>query len=197
MTHPAVSGVLSSWNAVWVHYCDGSSWTSDRLEPATVAGGRKLFYRGWYILDALLADLEAKHRFLSNPNTEVVVGGTSAGGLAAYIHTAHFRVKTLSGLHPKARMVVIPDSSFFADLPNTKGQRVWGEGLRAAVGYGPPVPSPTGEPLQRIWNATRSIHPACLVQYPADPFRCFFPETLLPFNTASRVRTLVLNSGPL
>lgn len=53
---PAVAGNVAGWNAIWVHYCDGTSFTSDRLEPAN---NGTLFYRGRYILDAPFADAGA------------------------------------------------------------------------------------------------------------------------------------------
>jgi hypothetical protein len=88
-----------------------------------------------------------------------------------------------SKLDPKASMVAVPDSAFFADLPNIHQQRTWGVGLRATAGYGPPVPSPTGVPLQRIYNATRSLLPACVSDHRDDPFACLFPEVCTPVST--------------
>lgn len=194
---PAVAGTIAGWNAIWVHYCDGTSFTGDRLEPAN---NGSLFYRGRYILDALLVDLETRFGFMTRTDTSLVLGGCSAGGLAVNLHAAYIRSK----LHTAATMVAIPDAGFFADLPNTKGVRTWGLGLRAAAGFGPALPPLPGKttPLVRVWNASRSIMPACLDRHTDDPFACFFPETALPFVTqgnsgydgAPAVRTLVINS---
>ena len=35
---PSVAGALARSHAVWLHYCDGSSWLSDRSSPAMVDG---------------------------------------------------------------------------------------------------------------------------------------------------------------
>ena len=42
---PSISPGFSDWNAVFLKYCDGSSWTS-RNASATVVNGTRIFYNG-------------------------------------------------------------------------------------------------------------------------------------------------------
>lgn len=63
----------------------GSSFTSNALD-ALIVNGTRLYMRGASILEALLGALEESYGMLSVA-TEVVVSGTSAGGLAALLHT--------------------------------------------------------------------------------------------------------------
>jgi hypothetical protein len=104
----STAAITGEWNFVWLAYCDGTSQTSDVAEP--IHFGNDTFYlRGRALLAAHLAELEAEHGFLSTA-TEVVVSGTSAGGLSANLHAptiaAALRV-------PSARVVAVPDAGFW------------------------------------------------------------------------------------
>jgi hypothetical protein len=106
--------VTGDWNFVWLAYCDGTSQTSDVVEPVVV-GNVTIYLRGRALLDAHLAELEAEHGFLSTA-TEVVVSGTSAGGLSTHLHAptiaAALRV-------PAARVVAVPDAGFWCACSTT------------------------------------------------------------------------------
>ena len=69
------SNPFGRWTAIFVEYCDGTSYTSDRAEPVSV-GGERIYYRGWRILNALIDD------WLKQGMDEagaVILSGTSAG----------------------------------------------------------------------------------------------------------------------
>ena len=51
---------------VFVPYCDGSSYTSNRTAPLLVAT-RTLWFRGRRILDAILSDLDQQHQLRKVP----------------------------------------------------------------------------------------------------------------------------------
>lgn len=49
------SNPFGNWTAIFVEYCDGSSYTSDRADPVVI-GKDKIYYRGWRVLNALIND---------------------------------------------------------------------------------------------------------------------------------------------
>jgi hypothetical protein len=98
-----------------------------------VGSNAQLYMRGVQILDGILGDLEESFGMLSNA-TEMIVSGTSAGGLASYLHSgatiqrappraprafAHCSLRRAgyikSLLRASARVVAAPDAGFFLD----------------------------------------------------------------------------------
>ena len=91
---------FADWTAVWMRYCDGSSFTSDREEPLIVdpsafncsgqpcAGDPKpVWFRGRAIFEALFEDLLTVQGM--GTATDVILSGTLAGGVGTYIHAEH------------------------------------------------------------------------------------------------------------
>ncbi|CAH1242109.1 NOTUM [Branchiostoma lanceolatum] len=66
-----------NWNTVFVHYCDGSSFTGNRPEPVTYRG-KTLYFRGSRILDAILNDL-LENRGLRNAERVILAGNSGTG----------------------------------------------------------------------------------------------------------------------
>lgn len=159
---------FGDFNFVWVAYCDGSSLTSDADAPVVV-NGTQLFMRGRAILDAVLAELEDTAAFLSTA-TEVIVSGTSAGGLATYLHASYFAARLPAG----AKVVAVPDAGFFFDHTayNKPGVHAWLDSLSGAI-------------LPSLWNATlRGPLAACLDAPPGGVrARCFLPEGSFAWQT--------------
>ena len=159
---------FGDFNFVWVAYCDGSSLTSDADLPV-VHNGTQLYMRGRAILDAILAELEATAGFLT-ASTEVIVSGTSAGGLATYLHASYIASRLPAG----AKVVACPDAGFFFDHEsyNKPGIHAWLDSISGAI-------SPS------LWNATlRGPLAACLVAPPGGVrARCFLPEGGFAFQT--------------
>jgi len=112
---PAVSGQFAEFTLIWVVYCDGSSWTSDRDAPVEY-NGTSLYFRGRRVLDAVLADAEQRLGLLSKSDA-VIVGGTSAGGLATYLHASYLRQRIRS----QASLRFFPDAGFFRDAADVSG----------------------------------------------------------------------------
>ena len=152
---------FGDWNFVWLAYCDGSSQTSDRADPWQV-GNVTLHMRGRALLDGHLRELETRYGFLSTAE-EVIVSGTSAGGMSAYLHSSLIKAQLRA---PGARLVAVPDAGF------------WWDTLR----YGNPLGTPSMW-LQRItpaiaptvWNSTlRGGLAACLEAPPGgDIAKCY------------------------
>lgn len=101
---------FGSYTFAWLTYCDGSSFTSDAVGPLQV-GNVTIWNRGRANLDAYLELLDRETGFLAGA-TEVVVSGTSAGGLATYLHTGYIKSRLL---HTPNRVVALPDAGFFLD----------------------------------------------------------------------------------
>ncbi len=161
------ASVTGEWNFVWLGYCDGSSQTSDVAGPVLV-GNVTIHLRGRALLAAHLAELEARYGFLSNA-TEVVVSGTSAGGLSAHLHAPTIRAALQK---PTARLVAVPDAGFWWDSFSyaNASEHPWLDMLTPAVPF---------------WNATAGLTSAdsraCLAANAAAPARCLTQPYLSAF----------------
>ena len=97
-------------------------------EAVTVFHGKVLQSRGRRILEAILTHLQtASFGLGSVDNTEVLLSGCSAGGLAAILNADRVRA-----LLPAAvtKFRVLAGSGFFLDAPNVDGEAVYGRGMR-------------------------------------------------------------------
>lgn len=157
---------FGSWNFAWFCYCDGSSWLADVSSPVAV-GNETIYLRGRAILDALLAELEVREHMLSTA-TEVLLSGTSAGGLAAFLHGSYVRSRLAA---PGARLVSVPDAGYFMDHAAMGGRgHAWLASLRTATAF---------------WNATlRGDAANCAAAYADDVARCLCPNILMPFSSS-------------
>jgi len=141
---------FGDWNMVWLAYCDGTSQTSDRVDPVSYKG-RNLYFRGRAILDAHFYELERLYAFQSTA-TEVIVSGTSAGGASAFFQSSY--IKTLLKA-PGAIIVNVPDAGWWYDALafNSNTSHPWVDSLEPSLG-------------PDLWNATlRGALMKCL----ADP----------------------------
>lgn len=157
------------WTMVFVHYCDGASFTSYAEAPIPVpphladsAGNlTEIWMRGRPNLIAVMGYLSQK--FGLSTAKEVILSGGSAGATAAYIN-ADF-VKTL--LPRTASFVVAPDAGFFLDEPNVAGEFWYRNTFIAA---------------DQVWNSSGSgnLNTNCLSANPSAAWRCFFPQYSVP-----------------
>jgi hypothetical protein len=137
-------------------YCDGTSQTSD-LDLPLVFNGTTLHLRGRALLDAHMATLDSELNFTSSA-TEVVVSGTSAGGLSTHLHASFFAARV-----PSARTVAAPDAAWWWDT----------------TAYGDPSTRPwlqSIQPALQLWNATirGPSADACLAANPGEArVRCW------------------------
>lgn len=107
---------FGEWNFVWMCYCDGSSFTSNRdYSNPIVYNGHKIYLRGKAIFDAILYQLELTYSLLS-ASTEVLFQGTSAGGMSStFLGSA---LKSAFVNPSNVRVTVLPDAGFFLDYVN-------------------------------------------------------------------------------
>ncbi len=97
----------STWNAVYVGYCDGTSFSSNLAEPLVAAGKPPLWYRGRANMVAVIKDLLANRGL--GAATDVLMDGGSAGGLTALIHADFFK----GFLSPSTYFGAIGDAGWF------------------------------------------------------------------------------------
>lgn len=152
-------------NRVIVLYCDGSSFSGDASHPVYV-GGKPIYFRGKAVLEAIMEDLVYSHDMKSA--TEVLVSGSSAGGLTTLLHadTVHTLLTNhgLSGFKFRAA----PVSGFFL-MHDTNSQPVSG---------GHPIGT-TFEQIQQevfsLHNMTSAMNSDCIRDQGAaeNHWRCF------------------------
>lgn len=144
---------------VFIHYCDGSSHTSNATLPLNHSG--KLIYnRGrpnlqtqieYQMATAGLGDAE-----------EVILSGGSAGGTSTFLGLDY--VRTL--LPPSVKLVGAPDAGFFEDAPvfSNSSLYTFRDEFIAAD--------------QAVWNSTvaGNLNTHCLAAYATEKWRCFFPQ---------------------
>jgi hypothetical protein len=103
---------FAAWNAAYLPYCDGSSFSSD-LSQAVNVNGTNLYFRGARILKATFDALFQRHSL--GATSELVVTGCSAGSLASYLHADRIQ----SWFAPTVKFGVIPDSGDASALLGT------------------------------------------------------------------------------
>jgi hypothetical protein len=175
--HDGDSGLQSSlksdnkemwdWNHAYINYCDGGSYAGDVTDPVsvTVDGKDKVVYmRGRHVLEGIYDTLI--QGFGLNAAESVVISGTSAGGLAVYLHADFLREKVQS-VSPKANVVAVPDAGFFLDYPSFSGEYLY---------------TPKYQYVFAMQNASGFVNQDCIGQYSKDEsWRCFMAQYTLPF----------------
>jgi hypothetical protein len=152
-TNAAINPLFHNWTHVYVRYCDGSWYASDRIATVIGTNNSQLHFRGRYITQALVADLHSHHGL--GAATDIVIGGCSAGGAHVVAHLD--RVRAL--LPSSARVVGYVDSGFVMDSPRRRAGP-----FRFLV-------SPTGH------NGTWLLSQRCLAEQ-QDPVLCLTPKAL-------------------
>ena len=106
---------MANWNYVFIRYCDGWSFASNRAEPTvlpvTNASGSfnvTMHFRGLAVLEAVRRDLIKNGMGAA---TDVVVGGCSAGGLAVFLHCDEW-ADALHAVAPTMNVVCLADSGW-------------------------------------------------------------------------------------
>ena len=136
---------FASCNCVYLPYCDGGSFSGHRVAPwpdgaavrmttmfttpDNTLSGQRLHFRGLANLDATLDDLAETHGL--GHATEVLVTGSSAGGLSAVLHVDRIarRVNAArAAAHPRAtepavavKVRGVPQVGAFLDHGNIRG----------------------------------------------------------------------------
>lgn len=107
---PAMNPLMHGWNSVYIRYCDGGTYAGRLVDPYKGRNGT-VHFRGGFLLDAIIKDLAKQHPLTFGAGTDFVIGGSSAGGLAVYLHLDRWR----NALPPASSVVGLADSGFFVD----------------------------------------------------------------------------------
>ncbi|GJP44942.1 hypothetical protein CLOM_g4340 [Closterium sp. NIES-68] len=160
---PSINPDFHNWNAVFLPYCDGGSFSGDLEEPIHF-NGVPLYLRGRRVADVLLKHL--MDRLGLHTANRVLVAGTSAGAVAALLHCDRIR-STLEAVSPSISVRCLADSSMFLDVPDSHNKRQIPDFFRH---------------VYSMHNLTASLPRACLKERsPEKHYECFMPEHLLDF----------------
>ena len=141
--------------SVMFWYCDGGSFTGDRVEPAVSSNGKQVWFRGRRNLDAMLHYLRDQHNL--GDATEVLLSGGSAGGLSAYIHADYIR----AGFGPQVKFRAAPVSGFFLDHDTVRGTADYPTKMRG---------------VYEMMNSSHGVNQRCLEAMAPDDWRCMFAQ---------------------
>ena len=128
-SNPARNPNFYNWNLVWFRYCDGGSFSGTRedtgLSPPS-DDNSPIYYRGKYIFDAIIQDLEEKYDLGSSTIKNIVLSGTSAGGLATFLRCDDLKYDKFKYQVEKYDLDIkcIADTGFFLDQASISGKQV-------------------------------------------------------------------------
>ncbi|GFO43540.1 pectin acetylesterase [Plakobranchus ocellatus] len=145
------------WNVVAFLYCDGGSFLGNASSPVEY-NGRKLYMRGAVIFDTLVEYLTMVTQFGSAE--QIVVAGSSAGGIGALIHVDRLRAMlplSVQTLH------VIVDGSMFVDTPDINGDHTMARIFQDTYNM-------------HSLNASASLQECTVTKSADDGWHCLFPE---------------------
>jgi len=160
-----------NWNLVWFRYCDGGSFSGDNEAPYTLQDGKsfsktnlpKIFFRGYHIFNAILDDLVAKYNLNSASN--VLLAGTSAGGLATALRCDELKYKKFKYQVENKDLDIkcVADTGMFIDIMSIYGEQVIRSEYKSLVDLHRP-------------RFSEFCDLGLEVDSGVDPMNCFFPE---------------------
>ena len=171
---------------MFLHYCDGTSYTSFRQDPVPVppsvaatvtldlltqnkstsasAVPSQLYFRGRANLAATTAWLLASEGM--SGASDIVISGGSAGATGVYLGADAFRALVPANI----RVVANPDAGFFLDLPRASNSSFYWyrESFHAA---------------DSVWGsiAAGNLNSNCLAAYKTEPWLCYLAQYATPF----------------
>ena len=182
--NPAISPFFHTANRVFMHYCDGSSYSSYRPAPiaapadlpaslAAIAKERGLTWNAHHGAPAGAAPpqiwmrgracLQAVTQYLLQHlgmagGKELVVSGGSAGATGVFLGLDYIK----SWVPPTLAVAGAPDAGYFLDLPRASTNESWYRDCFSAAAS--------------IWNGTDLASPACMAAHPTETWRCYLAE---------------------
>ena len=154
---PQVNPDFYDWNLVWVVYCDGASFTGNRVQPVTV-DGQQIYFRGKKVLDTIIDDLISKGMGRAE---RVILTGSSAGSM-----TAMFAIDYLGSRLPNTPVHALSDAGFFLETAKMGGKSV-------------------GAMFKKIFdfqNSSSGLDQDCVGAFgPVHSWQCFLPEHTFKF----------------
>jgi len=164
---PSINPDFHDWNKVFLHYCDGGSFSTGREDPIDVytKGGTpvQMWFRGRQVFNALVAHLQTSLGM--DEATEVILSGGSSGGLAVFYNIDHLA----SLLPPGVRLTGFPDGGFFIDAKNRYGYYAYQHWFKA---------------MDVQWNTTAGggTNKACLsAAAVGEEWKCLMAPYIAPY----------------
>ena len=162
-TDPSINPLMHNWNSVYLRYCDGGAFSGSRPSPLSV-NGTMLYFKGAYVREAVVADLRQRMGSHFTAATDAVIGGSSAGGLAVYLHVDWWREQ----LPTSATVVGLADSGFFLDWNATRPTQAthsFDDDLRSNFA---------------LMESSKGVNQACVAAHHDAPSDCAFASAVLP-----------------
>jgi hypothetical protein len=175
---PSSNPDLAHFNVVFFNYCDGFCFSGNNETAMVHNGSKPVFFRGRRIVDRLLDELLQKHG-LHQAKT-VLLSGSSAGGLAVYMHADHVGSILRAAAPELTDYRAVADAGWFPDLIDVDGT----PGLRPVVQWASKLANSSGNEACLV--TMRAVHPRTW------PSSCFMANELYPF-----VRTPLFIMEPL
>lgn len=171
-TDTTVNPKFGKWGVIYIEYCDGSSYLSDVEEPVKVLSD-VIYFRGQRILQAVFTDLEEKVGLLSQ-SKRVILSGTSAGGLATYLHCSAVHKM----FNSECNFRCLPDAGLFLDHVTFDGQPKYRDNVIAGL---------------QLWNGTYALDETCkkAFSFVNQTWKCAFAQYIVSFIPT---KIFVLNS---
>jgi hypothetical protein len=152
--------LITEGQCIHLPYCDGASFSGYRKSPWP-AGNSSLFFRGARNLEATLDFLQDE---LAGA-TEIVVTGSSAGGLAVLLHLDEIAAR-VHRVAPAATVRGVSDAGFFLDHADYQKDK---NDFPAEMKY-----------VVAMQNA--SLNPECTQNFIGeDAYKCFMSPHAVPF----------------
>eukprot|EP01084_Bolivina_argentea_P136190 239866_1 len=167
--------LMYNWNKAYFRYCDGMSYAGDVTNPIVNANNssEKMYYRGKRILNAFFESLLSNYSM--DKATDVVIGGSSAGGLAVFLHSNYFANNFFNLTQTK--LVMTPDVGFFIEYNGYNGKTNWANNMRY---------------IYKMQNISSSIiDPTCFNNKNWNNSECVFAQNIAGDNV---IPTFILNS---
>lgn len=164
-----VNPITYNWNKVYFGYCDGASFSGHLEETVPVPDhNTSLHYKGRFILDAVHDTVLLKEGM--NNASEIIISGTSAGGLTTMLHADYLHAKydAASIRSSPPRVSAVPDAGFFMDLPSIDGTYLY---------------TPNYRNVFEMQGAKDSVNAECVAHYSlvGEEWKCFMAQYNLPF----------------
>ena len=119
---------MYNWNKIFVGYCDGGSFSGRSMDPVQVPGhgeGVMVHYGGSFILDAVYDMFLEQHKM--KKASEVVISGSSAGGLAVMLHIDYLHHKISTRATNSPLIIGLVDGGYFMDVPSLNGEQTFNQ----------------------------------------------------------------------
>eukprot|EP01060_Flectonema_neradi_P016360 TRINITY_DN22970_c0_g1_i1.p1 TRINITY_DN22970_c0_g1~~TRINITY_DN22970_c0_g1_i1.p1 ORF type:complete len:429 (+),score=67.52 TRINITY_DN22970_c0_g1_i1:30-1289(+) len=174
-TDCSVNPEFCNYNFINIPYCDGASFTGNADLPSNVYG-KDIYFRGSRILSHVL-DVISKPPYNIFEAENVLLGGGSAGGLAAFLHADRIGDWLTEHSPNLKRYKVAPSSGFFLNHDNVNGVPVFFDEFQY---------------MMRMANSTGGTCQACVAKNPNNTALCMFAENCY---SESKYPTFVLNSA--